>query len=63
MNKETAINLLNSALDVLYDCFGEEWLVNWGIDQGLSDQDIENWLVDDVELIARCREEAGPDED
>lgn len=63
MDQLTTVNLLNAALDVLYDCFGEEWLVNWGIDQGLSDQEIENWLVDDVELIARCREEAGSDED
>ena len=63
MEHSTVVNLLNAALDLLFDCCGEEWLINWGIDQGLSDEDIKNWLIDDVELIARCREESLSNED
>ena len=63
MERYELVNMLNAALDVLFECFGAEWLVNWGIDQELTDQQIEAWLVDDPELIARCREGVGSDED
>ena len=62
MNKETAINLLNSALDVLYDCFGAKWLVDWGLENDMSDDDILDYLVDDPDLLERVKLERGEDE-
>lgn len=61
MDKEVAINLLNSALDVLYDCFGAEWLVGWGIDNDMSDDDILDYLVDAPDLLERVKLEGGED--
>ena len=62
MDKEMAINLLNSALDVLYDCFGAEWLIDWGLDNDMSDDDILDYLVDDPALLERVKWKRGEDE-
>lgn len=55
MDKETAISLLNAALDVLCDMFGAEWLIDWGLDNDMSDEDILNYLVDDPDLLERVK--------
>lgn len=62
MDKETAINLLNSALDVLCDCFGAEWLIDWGLENEMSDEDILAYLVDDPDLLERVKWKRGEDE-
>jgi hypothetical protein len=50
------IDLFNSAIDVLCDCFGEQWLIDWGIDNAMTDEEIANWLIDDKEKIAERRQ-------
>jgi hypothetical protein len=61
MDKETAIALLNSALDVLCDMFGAEWLIDWGLENDMSDEDILNYLVDDPDLLERVKWKRGED--
>ena len=61
MDKETAISLLNSALDVLCDMFVAEWLIGWGMDNDMSDEDILNYLVDDPDLLERVKWKRGED--
>lgn len=55
MDYDTLESLFSSAIDVLYESFGAEWVIEWGIDYGLTDEQIFNWLVDDVELIEKLR--------
>jgi hypothetical protein len=62
MDKETAIGLLNSALDVLCDMFGAEWLIDWGLDNDMSDEDVLNYLIDDPDLLERVKWKRGEDE-
>jgi hypothetical protein len=59
--REDVLALLNSALDVLCDCFGAEWLIDWGIDNDMSDEDILNYLVDDPDLLERVKWKRGED--
>ena len=60
--KETVIHMLNSALDVLLDILGKEWLVRWGIDQGLTNEEVCDWVYDDMELIIEIRKEMEEEE-
>ena len=62
MERERVVHLLNEAIDVLYDMFGKEWCVRWGIDQGLSDEEICDWIYDDMELIVKIRKEMEEEE-
>ncbi len=62
MDKEIAINLLNSALDTLCDMCGAEWLIDWGLNHNMSDEDILNYLVDDPPLLERVKWKRGEDE-
>lgn len=62
MDKETAISLLNSALDVLCDMFGAEWLIDWDLENDMDDEDILNYLVDDPDLLERVKWKRGEDE-
>ena len=60
--KETVIHMLNSALDVLLEILGREWLIRWAIDQGLSDEEIYDWVYEDMELIIKIRKEVEEEE-
>ena len=60
--KETVIHMLNSALDVMLDILGKEWLVRWGIDQGLTNEEVCDWVYDDMELIVEIRKEMEEEE-
>ena len=62
MKKEKIVHLLNSALDVLIESFGGRWLVQWAIDQGLTNEEIEDWVYDDMDLIIECRKESEEEE-
>ena len=62
MKKEKIVHMLNSALDVLVECFGERWLVQWAIDQGLTNEEIKDWVYDDMDLIIECRKESEEEE-
>jgi hypothetical protein len=59
MDNETAMNLLNDALDLLLDLFGSDWLICWAIDNGLTDKQINDYIieVDSFERIKVLREE------
>lgn len=59
MDRETAINLLNSALDVLFDCFGAEWLIDWGLENDMSDEDILCYLIDNAEILEEVKRKRG----
>jgi hypothetical protein len=63
MEKERVINLLNSALDVLSEVMGREWLVKWAINEGLSDEEIDDWVWYDIEYIREVRREMESEED
>jgi hypothetical protein len=60
--REDVLALLNSALDVLCDMFGAEWLIDWGLENDMSDEDILNYLVDDPDLLERVKWKRGEDE-
>ncbi len=60
--REDVLALLNSALDVLCDMFGSEWLIDWGLENDMSDEDILNYLVDDPDLLERVKWKRGEDE-
>ena len=53
--KETVIHMLNSALDILLEMFGREWLIGWAIDQGLTNEEICDWVYDDMDTIIEVR--------
>lgn len=55
MDYDTLESLFSSAIDVLYESFGAEWVITWGIDNEMTDEQIFNWLVDDIELIEKLR--------
>ena len=57
MEKERVVHLLNEAIDMLYAMFDKEWCIRWGIDQGLSDEEICDWIYEDMELIIKIRKE------
>ena len=56
--EEAIIHLLNSALDALIKCFGKCWVIQWAIDQGLTNEEIEDWVYNDMDLIIECRKES-----
>ena len=56
--EEKVAHLLNSALDVLIECFGKYWVVQWAIGQGLTNEEIKGWIYDDMDLIIECRKES-----
>lgn len=60
--KETVIHMLNSALDVLLECFGKEWLIMWAIDQGLTNEEICDWVYDDMDTIIEVRKKVEEEE-
>ena len=60
--KETVIHMLNSALDVLLECFGREWLIEWDIDQGLTNEEICDWVYDDMDTIIEVRKKVEEEE-
>lgn len=62
MEKERVINLLNSALDVLSETMGREWLVRWAINEGLTDEEIDDWVWYDIEYIKEVRKEMEEEE-
>lgn len=57
MDYETLSTLFSSAIDTLYAMFGAEWVIEWGIDNEMTDEQIVNWLVEDVELVGKIRKE------
>ena len=63
MERERVVHLLNEAIDVIYGMFGKEWCVHWGIDQGLSDEEICDWIYDDMELIIKIKKEMRGEEE
>jgi hypothetical protein len=63
MEKERVINLLNSALDVLSETMGREWLVRWAINEGLTDEEIDDWVWYDIEYIREVRKEMESEEE
>lgn len=63
MKKERVINLLNSALDVLSETMGREWLVRWAINEGLTDEEIDDWVWYDIEYIREVRKEMEGEEE
>ena len=63
MEKERVINLLNSALDVLSETMGREWLIRWAINEGLTDEEIDDWVWYDIEYIRQVRKEMEEEED
>jgi hypothetical protein len=63
MKKERVINLLNSALDVLSETMGREWLVRWAINEGLTDEEIDDWVWYDIEYIREVRKEMESEEE
>ena len=60
--KETVIHMLNSALDVLLEMFGREWLIRWAIDQGLTNEEICDWVYDDMDTIIEVRKKVEEEE-
>ena len=60
--KDTVIHMLNSALDVLLECFGGEWLIEWAIDQGLTNEEICDWVYDNMEKIVEVRKKVEEEE-
>lgn len=63
MEKERVISLLNSALDVLSETMGREWLVRWAINEGLTDEEIDDWVWYDIEYIREVRKEMESEEE
>lgn len=55
MDYDTLVYLFHSAIDTLYAMFGAEWVITWGIDNEMTDEQIASWLVEDVELIKEIR--------
>ena len=55
IKKEIIENLLLSTIDYLEGIFGKEWLILWGIDNGLTNEEICNYIYDDELLIERFR--------
>lgn len=55
MDYNTLASLFSSAIDTLYAMFGAEWVIAWGIDNEMTDEQIASWLVEDVELIKEIR--------
>lgn len=49
------VGLFNCAIDFLCDTFGEQWLIDWGIENAMTDEEIYNWLIADKEKIAERR--------
>lgn len=62
LSKETVIHMLNSALDVLLEIFGREWLIEWAIDQGLTNEEICDWVYDDMDTIIEVRKKVEEEE-
>ena len=60
--KETVIHMLNSALDELLGMFGKEWLIRWAIDQGLTNEEICDWVYDDMDAIIEVRKKVEEEE-
>ena len=60
--KETVIHMLNSALDILLENFGREWLIEWAVDQGLTNEEICDWVYDDMEAIVEVRKKVEEEE-
>ena len=60
--KETVIHMLNSALDVLLEILGREWLIEWAIDQGLTNEEICDWVYDDMDTIIEIRKKVEEEE-
>lgn len=60
--KETVIHMLNSALDVLLENLGREWLIEWAIDQGLTNEEICDWVYDDMDTIIEVRRKVEKEE-
>ena len=60
--KETVIHMLNSALDVLLEILGKEWLIEWAIDQGLTNEEICDWVYDDMDTIIEVRKKVEEEE-
>lgn len=60
--KETIIHMLNSALDVLLEILGREWVIRWAIDQGLTNEEICDWVYDDIDTIVEVRKEMEEEE-
>ena len=60
--KETVIHMLSSALDVLLEILGREWLIEWAIDQGLTNEEICDWVYDDMETIIEVRKKVEEEE-
>ena len=60
--KETVIHMLNSALDVLLGLLGRGWLIEWAIDQGLTNEEICDWVYDDMETIIEVRKKVEEEE-
>lgn len=50
--------IANGLLDVVFESFGAEWCVAWAIDNGLTDEEIFDIIIDDKELIAKVRKES-----
>ena len=63
MEKERVISLLSSALDVLSETMGREWLVRWAINEGLTDEEIDDWVWYDIEYIKEVRKEMESEEE
>lgn len=61
LEREMAIHLLSEAIDILCGLFGAEWCVRWGIDHGLSDEEICDWLYEDMETVIKVRKEIEKD--
>lgn len=62
MERERVVHLLNEAIDILYDMFGKEWCIRWGIDQGLSNEEICDWIYEDMESIIEIRKKMEEEE-
>jgi hypothetical protein len=62
LQKETVIHMLNSALDILLGILGREWLIRWAIDQGLTNEEICDWVYDDMDAIIEVRKEVEEEE-
>lgn len=60
--KETVLHMLNSALDVLLEVFGRKWLIEWAIDQGLTNEEICDWVYDDMKTIIEVRKKVEEEE-
>lgn len=50
--------IANGLLDVLFEEYGVEWCIAWAIDNGLTDEEILDIIINDKELIAKVREES-----